>query len=77
MLTKDLILNKQITKNIYNNSNSKINGEYDLFVRIKDNINIIFDIGCRKNSEFLNFNGICHYFDPREDFINEISLKKK
>ena len=76
MLTKDLILNKQITKNIYNNSNSKINGEYDLFVRIKDNINIIFDIGCKTNSDFLIFNGICHYFDPREDFINEISLIK-
>ena len=76
MLTKKLILNKQTTGNLYNNCYSKTNGEYDLFVRIKDNINIIFDVGCRTDSDFLKFNGICHYFDPREDFINTISSMK-
>ena len=28
------------------------------FVRIKDNINVIFDIGCRTDSDYLFFNGI-------------------
>lgn len=42
---------------------------------IKDNINIIFDIGCYSDSEFINFSGEVHYFDPVNEFIEK--LKKQ
>lgn len=59
---------------MFNNSDSKTNGEFNFFMKIKDNINIIFDVGCRSDSEFINFNGEVHYFDPVNDFIE--NLKK-
>jgi hypothetical protein len=49
---------------MFNNCNSKTNGEEKNFMDIKDNINVIFDIGCRSDSEFIYFNGEVHYFDP-------------
>lgn len=62
--------------NPFNNCNSKTNGEYDLFTRIKQYINIIFDVGCRTDSEMLMFEGECHYFDPVKDFIDNLSSQK-
>jgi FkbM family methyltransferase len=58
---------------MFNNCDSKTNGEFDFFFKIKDNINVIFDIGCRSDSEFINFKGEVHYFDPVNDFINNLS----
>lgn len=55
-----------------NNSDSKTNGEYKFYMDIKDNINIIFDVGCRSDSEFNSFNGEVHYFDPVNSFIEEL-----
>ena len=43
---------------------------------IKDNINIIFDVGCRSDSEFINFSGEVHYFDPVEEFIENLKKSK-
>lgn len=60
----------------FNNCNSKSNWECDLFNRIHKHIKIIFDIGCRTDSEMINFEGICHYFDTRKDFIDQLSLQK-
>ncbi len=39
----------------------KQNGEFLFFCNIKDRVNIIFDIGCRSDSEFTEFNGEVHY----------------
>lgn len=50
----------------------KLNGEEAFFVTIKDSINVIFDVGCRSDSEFVNFTGEVHYFDPDDKFINEL-----
>jgi FkbM family methyltransferase len=58
---------------MFNNADSSINGEQLFFNKIKNNINVIFDVGCRQNSEFLNFNGECHYFDPVKNFIDNLS----
>lgn len=59
---------------MFNNCNSKTNGEVQFFNNIKDSIQVIFDVGCRSDSEFINFNGEVHYFDPINDFIE--NLKK-
>jgi FkbM family methyltransferase len=37
---------------------------------IEDNINVIFDVGCRDCSIFTSLKKEVHYFDPREDFID-------
>ena len=60
---------------MFNNCNSKKNGEQYFYKLIKDNINVIFDVGCRSDSEFLNFNGEVHYFDPVPEFIEKIKSK--
>ena len=52
----------------------KNNGEYKFFMDIKDKINVIFDVGCRSDSEFIYFTGEVHYFDPVNEFIE--NLKK-
>jgi FkbM family methyltransferase len=59
----------------FNNCDSKSNGESDLLNRIKSHIKIIFDVGCNKESEMLNFEGECHYFDPVKDFVDRLSKK--
>jgi len=58
---------------MFNNDNSKTNGEHKFFMDIKDKINIIFDIGCRRDSEFIYFKGEVHYFDPVNEFITKLS----
>jgi FkbM family methyltransferase len=61
---------------MFNNDNPKTNGEYKFFMDIKDKINIIFDIGCRFESEFINFSGEVHYFDPVNEFIEKLKKEK-
>jgi FkbM family methyltransferase len=51
------------------------NGEHKFFMDIKDNIDVIFDVGCRSDSEYIHFNGEVHYFDPVDEFIEK--LKKQ
>ena len=60
---------------MFNNCDSKTNGEKKFFLDIKDNIHVIFDVGCRSDTEFIYFTGEVHYFDPVNTFIEE--LKKK
>jgi FkbM family methyltransferase len=60
---------------MFNNCNSKTNGEMKFFMDIKDKINIIFDVGCRSDSEYICFTGEVHYFDPVNEFIE--NLKKQ
>jgi len=61
---------------MFNNSDVYTNGEYDFFIIIKDNIKTIFDIGSRSDSEFIIFEGEVHYFDPVNEFIENLSKKK-
>lgn len=60
---------------MFNNCNSRTNGELNFYLSIKDKINVIFDVGCRQDSEFTKFNGEVHYFDPVHEFIE--NLKKQ
>lgn len=57
---------------MFNNCDSKTNGEYLFYLQLKDKINIIFDVGCRSDSEFLDFTGEVHYFDPVSEFIDNL-----
>lgn len=61
---------------MFNICDSKLNGEYKFYVKIKDNIKVIFDVGCRVDSEFVNFSGEVHYFDPMTDFIEKLKQMK-
>lgn len=60
---------------MFNNCDSTTNGENRFFMQIKDKINVIFDVGCRSDTEFIHFGGEVHYFDPVTDFIEQ--LKKQ
>ena len=57
---------------MFNDCNPKTNGEHKFFTDIKDKINIIFDVGCRSDSEFVSFHGEVHYFDPVNAFIEQL-----
>ena len=59
-----------------NKCNPKDNGELVFYEKIKSHINVIFDVGCRTYSIFLNFKGTVHYFDPEIIFINKINKNK-
>jgi hypothetical protein len=61
---------------MFNNHNPKTNGEEKFFIDIKDKINVIFDVGCRSDTEFIIFNGEVHYFDPVNEFIEQLKNVK-
>lgn len=56
-----------------NGCESHTNGELLFFIKIKDHTNIIFDIGCRNDSDFIYFHGEVHYFEPDSKSISELS----
>jgi FkbM family methyltransferase len=60
---------------IFNNCNSKTNGELRFFEGIKDKIDVIFDVGTRSDSEFINFTGEVHYFEPVPEFIENLKTQ--
>ena len=60
---------------MFNNIDPKTNGEELFFNQIKNNINCIFDVGCRSDSEFINFEGEVHYFEPVSDFIENLKTQ--
>lgn len=60
---------------MFNNCNSETNGEQKFYNDIKDKIHIIFDVGSNNYSLFTKFDGEVHYFDPREDFIEDLQKK--
>ena len=61
---------------MFNNCDSRTNGELQFFLNIKDKINVIFDVGCRSESEYINFNGEVHYFDPVNEYIEKLKAQK-
>jgi FkbM family methyltransferase len=62
---------------MFNNCDPKTNGEEGFYNKIKDYIGVIFDVGCRTDSEFINFTGEVHYFDPVPQFIDVLKQQKK
>lgn len=60
---------------MFNNDDPETNGEKWFYETIKDEISVIFDVGCRTDTLFYDFKGEVHFFDPVVDFITQ--LKKK
>ena len=58
---------------MFNNCNSKENGEHAFYVENRHLFSVVFDVGCRYDSEFLDFTGEVHYFDPSQEFIQRLS----
>ena len=71
---------RPITKNgfldlCFDNCDSSTNGEYNLVQKLSIN-KTIFDVGCRTDTEFLEYPGDVHYFDPIKSFIEELRQKR-
>lgn len=49
---------------VFNNCDPATNGERVFYESIRKDIRTIFDIGCRSDSMFTDFEGEVHYFDP-------------
>jgi FkbM family methyltransferase len=60
---------------IFNNCNSLTNGEYKLLMSFLPNL-VMFDIGCRSDSEFQKYKGEVHYFEPVKTFLDDLSSRK-
>ena len=60
---------------MFNNCNSKTNGESKFLREIEGKINVIFDVGCRYDTEFTMFRGEVHYFDPVTDYIENLKTQ--
>lgn len=58
---------------MFNNDNEKTNGELRFVESIKNDVDIIFDVGCRSDSLFTSMDKIVHYFDPNDMFLNALS----
>jgi len=58
------------------NPNPNTNGELQFYNDIKDKINVIFDVGCREDTLFNNFNGDVHYFEPMDNFLNKLKTQE-
>lgn len=57
--------------NIFNNDNPHTNGEVELISSLPKNLTI-FDVGSRSDSEFLNYEGVVHYFEPVSEFLERL-----
>jgi hypothetical protein len=62
--------------NIFNDSNCETNGEVFFLNTIKKDLNVVFDVGSRDDSIFLDLNCDVHYFEPNPNFILNLKNKK-
>lgn len=60
---------------MFNNDNEKENGELWFLETIKNDVKVIFDVGCRDDSLFLDLDKEVHYFDPNTNFISQLIKK--
>ena len=67
-----LYIKNDIPYYIFNNCDHSTNGELFYFNSIKNSINTIFDIGSRYDSEYINFEGEVHYFEPVQEFLTTL-----
>lgn len=55
---------------MFQNDNPHTNGESWFISFIQNEIDVIFDVGCRSDSLFLNYPKEVHYFDPNIEFLH-------
>jgi len=46
--------------------------EYEFYKKIQNNLMVIFDVGSSNQTEFLDFPGEVHYFDPLPQYLERI-----
>ena len=56
---------------MFNNDNPFTNGEVEIIQSLPKNLTI-FDVGSRSDSEFLNYEGIVHYFEPMPNALSAL-----
>ena len=57
---------------MFDNCDPYTNGELDYFHSIEPECKVIFDVGCRDDSIFTEFNGVVHYFDPVKKHVHAL-----
>lgn len=72
-MDKILLQNNEINA-CFNNCDPRTNGEFNLIRNLKNN-KIIFDVGCRNQSEFVDYFGEVHYFEILPKFLKELEAK--
>jgi len=55
---------------------SSLNGEQLFFNKIKNRCEVIFDVGCNRDSIFIDSVAEVHYFDPVVSYIEELKTKQ-
>ena len=60
---------------MFGNDNPEENGELHFYSLIKNYLNVIFDVGSRDDSIFLNEEKQVHYFEPNVNAFNSIKNK--
>lgn len=61
---------------IYNNTDSKTNGELDFYNFFSPFFDVVFDVGCRYDTLMLDCHCEVHYFDPNPQFISKLKAQK-
>lgn len=62
---------------MFNNDNPYTNGEVEIISSLSKDL-IIFDVGSRSDSEFMNYEGEVHYFEPMPEALNLLkNIKNK
>lgn len=51
------------------------NEEEQFFETIKNDTQVVFDVGCRNDTAFTKFSGEVHYFDPVKEFIEDLKTQ--
>jgi FkbM family methyltransferase len=60
---------------MFNNCDSKTNGEYTFYTNIRKYIKVIFDVGTKRDSLFTDFEGEVHYFEPVKEHLENLSIQ--
>lgn len=62
---------------LFNNHNPETNGEKLFYETYKNKFKVIFDVGCRSDSLFTTFTGEVHYFEPCQQYLEQLQLEKQ
>ncbi len=57
------------------NDDPNTNGELTFLNSIKDDINVIFDVGCRWDTMFTMYEKDVHYFEPLSEHLEKLKLQ--
>lgn len=61
---------------MFNDCNPHSNGEAYFYKKIRDSIKVIFDVGTRNESLFIDFTGEVHYFEPVKKYLDELQTQE-